>query len=598
MKKGKIWILVSALLALTMLLAACNGGTTTKTTTIVTGSVSQSTGTTSTVPTSSTVTSPTSVTTTAANPDTTPIYGGTVTFITANPTRWDPGELGFASDPAGVHEYLTGADWTKGPQGTNAFPFDQQTIPDAYIIGLLSESIEVVDKYTLIHHLRHGITYWGANPKVPGYGREMVAADYIAASIRMQAMPRSTVYRATGEKDVSYVFATAVAGDKYAVQIRNQQPIVNIASGAIANLYPAESATTTGFDPADWRNAIGTGSFCVTDYVPDSSISYIANPNYWETDPLHPGYKRPYLDGFRFSIIVDPATQMAALQTGKVITYGFSKDRGDYLIKNNPELKYVTRPENYDVVIFMRVDKAPFNNLQVRRALAIAIDRQGMLAGLMGGKGNLLAWPLWSSVGNDIYTPMDQLPADVQELYNYNPAKAKQMLADAGYPTGFPIELDSPQVEDYINRATLVKANWDAIGCTTTIQVIESGTFYNNMYGKTYPNTAIVAWGNSSQWSVLGWCWRSTIIYNYGNVNDPKIDQAYLDALNETDTAKRNAIFKPIYVYGMQQSWEIALPQPITYVFWQPYMHGYAGEYAAIASRIWIDPVLKKQMGR
>jgi len=132
------------------------------------------------------------------------------------------------------------------------------------------------------------------------------------------------------------------------------------------------------------------------------------------------------------------------------------------------------------------------------------------------------------------------------------------------------------------------------------VNVIESATFYDRLYGKNYQDTAIVAWGNSSKWSTLGWCWRSGIIYNYGKVNDPKIDKAYLDALDLGGAGKlveQDKLFKDIYVYGMQQAWEICLPQPVTYVFWQPYMYGYVGEYADVASRVWIDPAGKKEMG-
>jgi len=106
----------------------------------------------------------------------------------------------------------------------------------------------------------------------------------------------------------------------------------------------------------------------------------------------------------------------------------------------------------------MRLDKEPYNKLEVRRALAIAIDRRTILEDFMEGQGYLLAWPVWDSVGKTIYTPLEETPADVQELYNYDPAKAKKMLADAGYPNGLTLELLSPQVESDVDRAKIVKS--------------------------------------------------------------------------------------------------------------------------------------------
>ncbi|MDD5190687.1 MAG: hypothetical protein PHE50_06575, partial [Dehalococcoidales bacterium] len=116
MKKGRIWILVSALLALTMALAACKPATTTTPGTSVTGTVKPTTSVstpsnTSTLPPTSTV--PTIGTETI---DTTPVYGGVAALIGTNPTRWDPGELIFNATHTPYLESLTGADWTKGPQ--------------------------------------------------------------------------------------------------------------------------------------------------------------------------------------------------------------------------------------------------------------------------------------------------------------------------------------------------------------------------------------------------------------------------------------------------------------------------------------------------
>ena len=121
------------------------------------------------------------------------------------------------------------------------------------------------------------------------------------------------------------------------------------------------------------------------------------------------------------------------------------------------------------------------------------IDRREILSDFMEGQGYLLAWPVWDSVGETVYTPLDKLPADVQALYDYNPTEAKRLLAEAGFPNGMAIELLSPQVESYIDRANIVKTYWDSIGVSTTVNVIESGTFYDRLYGKNYEDTAIVA---------------------------------------------------------------------------------------------------------
>jgi len=590
--KGRVLVLVTAALVVTMLLAACQPAASTETEgTTVKGEVTTPT-------TTPTTTTPTTTTPTTTEPEvdytTTPYYGGVGTFSTSRAGilgQWDPGYLMHRPFHASAYlEGLTQGDWTKGPQGTNEFAWSNQTIPATCLTGLLSESWEMVDDYTIIHHLRKDIRYVSNDPAVPGNGREMVAADLVAAAERTQLSPRSTTYRGDeGRDNKNWVAYRAI--DKYTVEITNPTPILRMSDGAIASAYPPEAVAAYG-DLENWRHAIGTGPWILTDFVPDSSISYKKNPNYWQNDPLRPEYKMPYMDAYRYLIIPDEMTRMAAISTHKVLTHGSDFEKGEILMKSNPELKKTDRPSNYNVVIFMRNDIEPFTDIRVRKALAIAIDRQVILDELMRGVGTMNAWPVWESVGYDIYVPLEELPADIAELYEYDPAKAKQYLTDAGYPNGLQLELLAPQVEAYIDRATIVKSYWDAIGVKTTINVIESGTFYPRLYGKNYDQTAIVAWGNSSEESVLGWCWRTDILYNYGKVSDPVIDEAWDTTRITVDPDERAAVYREAYLHGMAQAWDICLPQPIDYVFWQPYMHGYFGEYCTtIAQHLWLDPV-------
>ena len=591
MVKRTAWVLVCAVLTLAMVLAACQPAPTGTEGTTVKGEV-----TTPSTPTTTTPTAPTTPTTTtpAADPSKTPIYGGVGVFYAgASPTQWDPGYLMHRPAHATAYlENLTQGDWAKGPQGTNEFAWSHQTVPPTCLTGLLAESWEITDDYTIVYQLRKGIRYASNDPTVPGNGREMVAADIVAASVRTQLAPRSVCYRGeAGRESPNWVEFTAL--DKYTVQVKAPTPILSIGAGDItAGLaYPPEAVAAYG-DLEDWRHAIGTGPWIVTDFVPDSSTTYRKNPNYWQKDPLRPEYSMPYMDGYRVIVIPDVATAMSAIATHKVLIHGTDFEKGQILQQSNPELKWTDRPANYNIVIFFRNDIEPFSDIRVRKALTIAIDRQTILDELMRGIGTLNAWPVWESVGYDIYVPIEDLPADIAELYDYDPAKAKQYLTDAGYPNGFKVELLSPQVESYIDRASIVKTFWDAIGVKTTINVIESGTFYQRLYGKNYDQTAIVAWGNSSEWSVLGWCWRTDILYNYGKVSDPVIDEAYTTAQNTVDATERAAVFREAYLYGMGKAWEICLPQPIDYVFWQPYMHGYFGEYSTnIAEHTWLDPV-------
>jgi peptide/nickel transport system substrate-binding protein len=307
------------------------------------------------------------------------------------------------------------------------------------------------------------------------------------------------------------------------------------------------------------------------------------------------------MDSYEILVIPDPATQLGAIRTGQANMYGCSWEKAELLQDQEPWLDWVVRPANYNVVIFFRNDKAPFSNIDVRKALAISINRQEILQDLMNGNGTINAWPVWSSWGAELFVPIEDLPPDTQELFYYDLDKAKQYLADAGYEEGFEIELLTPNAERYVDRASIVKTYWDALGCPTTVKVIESGTFYPLLYGKNYDQATICAWGNSGNVSTLGWCWRTDILYNYGKISDPVIDEAFDLQRVTRDQSERNAIIREANLYGMSQAWDICLPQPLDFVFFQPFLKGYAGEwpglYEAGQTHMWLDLDMMEELG-
>jgi len=92
----------------------------------------------------------------------------------------------------------------------------------------------------------------------------------------------------------------------------------------------------------DWRNSVGTGAFMLTDYVANSSITLVKNPNYWGTNPLGSGKgdRLPYIDGIKTLILPDMSTRIAALRTGKIdmLDTVFADDAVS-LKKTTPDLK-------------------------------------------------------------------------------------------------------------------------------------------------------------------------------------------------------------------------------------------------------------------
>jgi len=595
MKPKVIWSLLSVLIAATFLISSCSSGTTSKTTTVITGVINTPTTaatTPKTTPTTTAASTTTVPTTTASNE---PVYGGSMSIVVSQTGGFDPAKsINFFPTWCLIYDALVTEDWSKGPSGTGEIPLASNYTPQRYFVGALAESWEIVDPLNIIYHIRKDVHFWAESMV---QGRELTADDIVFNFNRAVASPNSTMYN---------VKVTIKKIDKYTVQFTHVDAVLEIIKDGWNNLVigAPEVAQKYG-DMSDWKTVAGTGPYRVTDVVSDSSVTLTKNTNYFMFDPLHPANRLPYIDNIRMLVIVDPATQDAAIRTGKIATLGVPTDRGKSILKTNPELKSRRLFGSNSYVLCLRTDIAgtPLANVKVRQALSMAIDRNAIINGLYGGDATIMQWPYQPSAGA-AFTPVDQLPADLKKLFEYHPQDAKALIAEAGYPTGFDltIELLQGTYAGGTDLYSVVKSNWDSIGIKTTLLVDDATAFWSRLVGRTYKDTSPCAWGNSSPQGALA-AHLSTYLYNYSKVNDPKIDKAYYDAAAEINDAKRDVIYKDIGQYIIGQQFYINLPTPYSYAFWQPWLKGYNGEVAwgtvngwyGMYRFSWIDQSLKNK---
>ena len=238
-------------------------------------------------------------------------------------------------------------------------------------------------------------------------------------------------------------------------------------------IYPKEVVDKYG-DMTDWHNSVGTGPFMLTDYVSASQATLVRNPNYWMTDPIGPGKgnQLPYLDQVRWLIIPDMSTQLAAMRTARIDwIYNLSPENATDMRKVTG-LKEGTQQPQAVGVLYMRTDRAPFNDVRVRQALTMAINWKEMNDSLYGGLAQVITFPYWRVKGYEaIYMGVDDpdTPDSVKELFTYHPDKAKQLLADAGFPTGFKTNLILSNAEADIDYYSIVKEYWSKIGVDLTL---------------------------------------------------------------------------------------------------------------------------------
>jgi peptide/nickel transport system substrate-binding protein len=388
-----------------------------------------------------------------------PQYGGTITFSRViNPIAWDIYEWSTktATDTGFYMEHLLMGDLQKGPRGTHEFDFHSGGwIPPAVTRGELLERWEVKkNPPQIILHLRKGIM-WQDKPGVMK-SRELVADDVVYSINRIKnsrkAIPLFMDF--VGKMETS---------DKYTVVVNMTEWCVDwpyrMGWGYYDAIQAPEQENAPG-GPNKWENACGTGPFMITEYKDGHSQTYTKNPNYWDSEVINgKKYKLPFVDKIYMPIIKDEQTTLAAFRSGKLDLLMFINWKYvDEFRKSLPQLKWerVLSPGNYTMA--MRMDQKPFNDIRVRRAMNLAVNKKEIIDSFFGGNAEMHTYPFPPSF-KEVYTPLDKLPPSARELYSYNPAKAKKLLAEAGYPNGFSFKAqipnpDKPEPRSLIKRAS------------------------------------------------------------------------------------------------------------------------------------------------
>jgi len=501
-----------------------------------------------------------------------------------------------------TNEELFEGDWTKGPAGTGETRWNllvHFSLP--LETGCLAESWEMPDNETLVFHIRQGVRF---HNKPPVNGRELVAEDVVFNIKRSFDIPTSFTRRDFAPED----WPTSVtAPDKYTVVVKCPPQSINRLLKEISTVQRIMAPEAGGKYPGDyrgWKDSCGTGPFMLVDYIDASSATLVRNPNYWMKDPLHPENTLPYLDGVKLLIIPDRSTRLAALRTGKIDAHeDLTWEDRDALLKTNPELQWAPLANIKFTILGMRVDTRPFDDIRVRRALAMAIDNQAIVKDYYGGNAEILTWPVMPvEEFKAMFTPLDELPESVRELYEYHPDKARQLLAEAGYPDGFKTEIVCIQME--VDQLSIIKAYWADIGVDLELKVYETPVLRSIFLEQAYKQMACGGGAAAMPGELAETRTGGMGTKNLSIVSDPYIDEKYPE-LREAmlDWGKTSQIMKEVAPYILENCWYIQPPAPHFFTFWQPWLKGYDGEFSVgymgiglWPKYVWLDQELKKEM--
>ncbi len=278
------------------------------------------------------------------------------------------------------------------------------------------------------------------------------------------------------------------------------------------------------------KNADGTGPFKFKEYVPNTRVVLERNPEYFEAG-------KPYVDGIEMTIASDDTARTAAVKTGTVdfIEYAPLKDIPS--LKTDTSLSLAGDQNTNIRFVGLNVTRKPYNDLKVRQAIALAVDREAVLGPAVFGFGTptLEIFPpgYWAGLGT--------------KPPNADIAKAKQMLADAGYPSGFNTTILSWSQYSFLSNAAVVfQEQLKQIGISADINLEENAAFIkdylDNNFDLTVSGTSAYVDPNDIYFRNFGTGQPSNAV-RYSN---PKADELIAAGVATTDQAKRKQVYQQL----------------------------------------------------
>ncbi|WP_205961679.1 ABC transporter substrate-binding protein [Pararhodobacter oceanensis] len=322
---------------------------------------------------------------------------------------------------------------------SNIFEGLTRFMSDGSVVPGLAESWEISeDGLTYTFHLRDGVTFHD--------GTTMDAEDVKFSLDRARAEDSANAQKAlfTSIADVTVI-------DPLTVQLTLSAPngslLFNLAWGDAVIVAP-ESIEDIATNP------IGTGAFMFSNWVQGDRIDIARNPDYWGT-PAN-------LETATFRFISDPTAAFASVMAEDVDVFtGFPAPENLPQFEADPRFQVLVGNTEGETILAMNNQRAPFDNVLVRQAVAHAIDRQAVIDGAMYGLG--------TPIGTH-FAPHHPDYVDLTGISQYDPERSRELLAEAGFADGFDTTLKLPPPSYARRGGEIIAAQLRAVGINAEIE--------------------------------------------------------------------------------------------------------------------------------
>ncbi len=462
-----------------------------------------------------------------------------------------------------------------------AFPDEASGTIDLTLKGDLAESWQPSPDHRLwTFKLRQGVK-WQNLP--PLNGRELVAADikYCFEAYAKEGVQSFTFREIEGME----------TPDKYTLRVHLHTANVLFPQNLAESVTVIFSREVLEEDGDLKKRLIGTGPYILKEHTRKVRVVLARNHDYYDKG-------RPYVDQYVILSTPDAATRLAAFRSGQSdIIWLASPGEVEIVRKTNPaaivqEYKNVLTPFG----LALAQDKQPFNDVRVRRAISLAIDRQKQVDTVYEGHG-MLGW----GVPYIYYQDKAPTAAQLGPWWQYRPAEAKKLLTEAGHPNGFETTLF--YYEYFPQMTSQVQLVQQDLKRNLNIDVKITKLDYTTYYGRYV----------ESKWDGMSWGFQSghavglderTYQYmhskstkNFFRVNDAVIDELTTKLRQTPDRVEQRVIAKKIVDRELDQVLRMWMPYDNGFLVFQPYVRN--GAALAIrrtdaygsptVARVWLD---------
>lgn len=402
----------------------------------------------------------------------------------------------------------------------------------------LAQSWEYVDELTLQLELEEGVQFHDGTP---------FDAEAVVFNIdRAMTMEDSSV------KPELTAVESAEAISELVVQLHLTQPDSSLLGVLADRVGMMVSPTAAADEETFGRQPVGTGPHTFVSWRPGDAWVYERNDSYWQEG-------LPYLDGMEIRLLSDANTRINGLRSGQ---FDFIDTLAPAQLAEVEGIDGITTssdPTLQQYMIWWNVTRPPLDDVRVRRAINMAIDRQGLWDATMEGTGE----PAWLPVPSQHWAFTEELTPS----FEYDPEAARALLEEAGYGDGFSLAITSAISGDAVRRAEIVQAQLAEIGVELEVTPQETVESVDNYFERTQVdgyNTSMTSRPDPS--ITFQTLFSETSYHNTGKWSPEGFEELLADAKAASSTEERAAVFAELSASAVDNALWVPLVYPSSIV--------------------------------